>query len=142
MKRIEAASSLVCVTRVLLLGDLTRGGFAGPWAAVGSRGFDPAESPERTPDRLFETTPGVLDSSADGGGATRESPLMPLTVGSHALEAVLFSGLVELWRGSCVDAGGDEDEGGAVWLNIFEWWVEFEDALVGVTVGAAGRAAP
>lgn len=127
MKRIEAASSLVCAMRALLLGDRTRGGFVGPW--VESRGFemtpptDPTavESLERTPDRLFETTPGVLESSADGSEATRESPLMPLTVGSHALEAVLFSGLVELWRGRCADAGGDGDGAGAMWLKMLEW---------------------
>lgn len=118
---------------------------------VESKGFevalplDPAgaESLERTTDRPFETTPGVLESSADGSDATRESPLMPLTVGSHALEAVLFSGLVELWRGSCADVGGDDDgTGGAMWLKTLGWWVEFEDALVGVTVGAAGSEVP
>lgn len=114
--------------RVLLLGDRTRGGFVGPWVEVGSRGLEmapPTESLERTPDGLFETTPGVLESSADGSEATGESPLTPLTVGSHALEAVLFSGLVELWRGSCVVVvvvvGGDEDgAGGVMWLKMFE----------------------
>lgn len=130
MKRIEAASSLVCAIRALLLGDRTRGRFAGPWVDVESRGFemappaDPAaaESLARAPDRMFETTPGVLESSADGSEATRESPLMPLTVGSHALEAVLFSGLVELWRGSCANVGGDGDgAGGAMWLKMLEW---------------------
>lgn len=156
MKRIEAASSLVCATRALLLGDRTRGGFAGPWVGVGSRGFGmvpptipvgTAESLRRALDGLFETTPEVLDSSADGSEATRESPLMPLTVGNHALEAVLLSGPVEHWRGGCADAGGDEDStGGAMWLKIPVWWmvvvvvVVFDDALVGVTVGAAGRA--
>lgn len=102
----------------------------------------PPSNPAESLERLFETTPGVLESSADGNEATGESPLTPLTVGNHALEAVLFSGLVELWRGSCVDVGGGENEDGVLWLKMFEWWVEFEDALVGVTVGAAGRAAP
>lgn len=122
MKRIEAASSLVCAMRALLLGDRTRGGFASPW--VESRGFEmapptepaAAESLERTLDRLFETTPGVLESSADG---SEESPLMPLTVGSHALEAVLFSGLVEFWRGSCADGG--DGNGAVMWLKMLEW---------------------
>lgn len=80
----------------------------------------PTESLERTPEE-FETTPGVLESSVDGSEATRESALILFTVGSHALEAVLFSGLVELWRGSCAVVGGDEDgAGGVMWLKMFE----------------------
>lgn len=68
------------------------------------------------PGELLETTPGVFDSSAEGSGATRERPLTPLTVGSHALEAVLLSGLVERCRGACVDVGGEDDSAGVMWL--------------------------
>lgn len=42
----------------------------------------------------------MFDSSAEGCEAMRESPLMPLTVGSHALEAVLLSGEVDRCRGA------------------------------------------
>lgn len=62
---------------------------------------------ERTLDEPFEvTTPVDVDNSAEGCGATRDKPLTPLTVGSHAFDAVLFSGEVDRARAAVV-AGGD-----------------------------------
>lgn len=129
MKRILAAGSLVWAIRAALLGDRTRGGFdSPPWVvSVESSGFEMVSSMDRTGvvgslgralvDGLEVTTPGVLESSAEGSEATRERPLTPLTVGNHVFEAALLRGLVERCRGACADVGGEvESPGGVMWV--------------------------
>lgn len=118
---------------------------------MGSRGLEIVSSMDltasgsagaRAPEEPLETTPGVFESSAEGCEATRESPLIPLTVGSHAFEAVLLRGEVDRCRGTVAIGcdGGSEGEVGVWLLIVLLLWllVEFELALAGVTVGAAG----
>ena len=89
----------------------------------------------RTPDEpLAVTNPVDVDNSAEGSETTRDKALIPLTVGSHALDAVLFKGDVERARAGL--ATGRGGKGG--WCMEETAFPLLELTLAAVTtVGAA-----